>query len=281
MVRKQRTGVIAEKIGMSAIFTNDEKRIPVTLLKVKGCRVVAHKEKNGKQSLQLGFGEAKNLTKDVRGYFSKAGVLPCRILKEFVIDEAEKVPVGAEILASHFQIGNFVDVAGISIGKGFAGPMKRWNFSGLRATHGVSVSHRSHGSTGNRKSPAKVFKNKKMAGHMGCKRVSAQSLEIIEVNEEFGIICVKGAVPGFSGNYVFIKDAVKKPISDKHIFPAKYKEPESANFLDDFENKSEKSENLENNVFQNSDLKKSEDQNSDLKKSGDDSDLKDLSKNEK
>lgn len=209
-----RSGIIAEKIGMSAVFSDAGVRVPVTLLKVSGCGVIAHKNYgNGVFAMQVGQGaiKQKNVTKPMLGHFAKQGVEPTRKVSEFRVSEECLVPVGAEFLASHFAVGSFVDVAGTTVGKGFAGAMKRHNFSGLRATHGVSVSHRSHGSTGNRKSPAKVFKNKKMAGHMGCMRATVQNLKVVLVDDENGILFVKGCVPGCNGAFLFVRDAVKIP----------------------------------------------------------------------
>ena len=178
-----RSGIIAQKLGMTRIFTDAGEHVPVTVLKVEGCQVVATapQEKNGYTAVQLGVGRAKvkNVSKAERGHFAMAKVEPKMKLAEFRVAEDKLIPVGAEITADHFVVGQFVDVTGMTIGKGFAGPMKRWNFGGLRATHGVSVSHRSHGSTGGRQDPGKTFKNKKMAGHMGVEQVTTQNLRVV------------------------------------------------------------------------------------------------------
>src|SRR4029077_16711536 len=195
-----RTGLIAEKPGMSRVFTEDGNHVGVTVLRVANCQVVAQRtqEKDGYTALQLGVGAArgKNVTKPQRGHFAKAKVEPKARLAEFRVSEDALVDVGAEITAAHFLPGQHVDVTGTSIGKGFAGGMKRHNFSGLRASHGVSVSHRSLGSTGQRQDPGKTFKNKKMAGHLGAERVTTQSLEVVSADAEKGLLLVKGAVPG-------------------------------------------------------------------------------------
>src|SRR5690606_29044251 len=189
-----RSGVIAQKVGMTRIFTEDGQHLPVTVLKVDGCQVVAHRtaEKDGYTALQLGAGRAKvkNTPRAMRGHFAVATVEPKRKLAEFRVSEDNLIEVGAEITADHFVVGQYVDVTGTSIGKGFAGAMKRWNFGGLRASHGVSVSHRSHGSTGGRQDPGKVFKNKKMAGHLGAERVTTQNLQVVRTDPERGLIMV-------------------------------------------------------------------------------------------
>jgi len=211
-----RSGIIAKKLGMSRIFTDAGDHVPVTVLQVEGCQVVAHRtqEKNGYTALQLGVGKAKvkNVSKAERGRFAVAHVEPKMRLAEFRVEEDKLIPVGAEITADHFVPGQLVDVTGNTIGKGFAGAMKRWNFGGLRATHGVSVSHRSHGSTGNRQDPGKVFKNKKMAGHLGDERVTTQNIKVVKIDVERGLIMVRGAVPGSKGGWVLVRDAVKHPI---------------------------------------------------------------------
>ena len=190
-----RSGIIAQKLGMTRIFTDAGDHVPVTVLKVEGCQVVAHRtqEKNGYTALQLGIGRAKvkNVSKAERGRFAVAQVEPKLKLAEFRVAEDKLIPVGAEITADHFAVGQFVDVTGVTIGKGFAGPMKRWNFGGLRATHGVSVSHRSHGSTGGRQDPGKTWKNKKMAGHMGVDKVTTQNLRVVQTDVERGLILSK------------------------------------------------------------------------------------------
>lgn len=209
---KRRCGVIAEKVGMSSIFSDDGRRVPVTLLKMAGCRVVAQKPGASESEvvLQVGFGERKRHAKSVRGYFAKAGVAPLKKLKEFRVPSEGAIPVGAEIKPSFFKAGDVVDVTGVSVGKGFAGVMKKYGFRGLRASHGVSVSHRSHGSTGQRKDPGRVFKNLKMAGHMGARRVTVQNLEVVSVDEALGVVLVKGSIPGVEGSTVILRDAVKR-----------------------------------------------------------------------
>src|SRR5271163_2543983 len=219
-----RTGLLARKLGMTRIFTDDGNHVPVTVLAVDNCQVVAVRtpEKDGYCALQLGVGTAKvkNVSKAQRGHFAKAEVEPKARLAEFRVSADALVEVGTEISAAHFVPGQRVDVVGVSIGKGFAGAMKRHNFHGLRATHGVSVSHRSHGSTGQRQSPGKTFKNKKMAGHMGAERVTTQSLEIVVADAERGLLFVKGSVPGSEKGWVLVKDAVKRKAPDGLPFPA-------------------------------------------------------------
>ena len=218
-----RSGVIALKVGMSRVFTDDGEHIPVTVLQLDNCQVVAQCtiEKNGYNALQLGVGTAKvkKVTRAQRGHFSKAKVEPKKKLVEFRVSEGNLIAVGEEIVASHYFDGQYIDVTSRSIGKGFAGAMKRHNFGGLRASHGVSISHRSHGSTGQCQDPGKVFKGKKMAGHMGDRQVTTQNLQVVKTDVERGLILVKGAVPGSKGSWVTIKDAVKKPLSDKAILP--------------------------------------------------------------
>src|SRR5881392_3275425 len=195
-----RTGLIAQKLGMSRVFTTEGNHVAVTVLRVDNCQVVAQRteDKDGYTALQLGVGTAKvkNVTKPQRGHFAKAKVEPKARLAEFRVSEDALVPVGAEITAAHFVPGQYVDVTGTSIGKGFAGGMKRWNFGGLRATHGVSVSHRSIGSTGGRQDPGKTFKNKKMPGHMGVDRITTLNLRVVFTDAARGLIFIKGAVPG-------------------------------------------------------------------------------------
>lgn len=211
-----RTGVIAQKKGMTQMFGEDGAQIPVTVLKLESCQVVAQrtKERDGYTALQLGASAArvKNVTKPMRGHFSKAKVKPKSKLAEFLVSESNLIDVGAELNADHFLPGQKVNVSGTSIGKGFAGAMKRHNFRGLRATHGVSVSHRAHGSTGNSQDPGRVFKGKKMAGHMGTARVTAENLEVVKTDVKRGLILVKGAVPGSKGSWVCVTDAVKHPV---------------------------------------------------------------------
>lgn len=211
-----RSGLLAQKLGMMRVFTDAGEHVPVTVLKLDQCQVVAHRtdEANGYTALQLGAGarKVKNVTKAERGHFAKAQVEPKARVVEFRVTPDNLIEVGAELTADHFVPGQFIDVVGQSIGKGFAGAMKRWNFGGLRATHGVSISHRSHGSTGNRQDPGKVFKGKKMAGHMGDRRVTTQNLKVYSVDAERGLIFVKGAVPGAKGGWVMVSDAVKRPL---------------------------------------------------------------------
>ena len=222
-----RSGMIAQKVGMTRVFGEDGSHIPVTVLKVDNCQVVAKKtdKTDGYNAVQVGMGLAKvkRVSKQMRGHFAKAEVEPKQRLQEFRVSEEALIEPGAEILVNHFVVGQRVDVAGTSIGKGFAGAMKRHNFAGLRASHGVSVSHRSHGSTGNSQDPGKVWKGKKMAGHMGDARVTVQNLMVVSTDLEKGIILLKGAVPGAKGSYVLIKDAVKDDVPDEAPFPASIK----------------------------------------------------------
>jgi large subunit ribosomal protein L3 len=219
-----RSGLIAQKLGMSRIFEESGRNLPVTVLKIDNCQVIANRtvESDGYTAVQLGVGTAKvkNVSKPMRGHFAKAKVEPKRKLVEFRVSPDALVEVGAEITADHFVAGQHVDVTGTSIGKGFAGAMKRHNFGGLRASHGVSISHRSHGSTGQCQDPGKVFKGKKMAGHMGAERVTVQNLEIVSTDADRGLILVRGSVPGSKGGYVLIKDAVKRKMPDGLPFPA-------------------------------------------------------------
>jgi large subunit ribosomal protein L3 len=210
-----RSGLIAQKLGMTRVYTDAGEQIPVTVLKVDNLQVVAQRteEKNGYTAVQLGAGNAKvkNTSKALRGHFAVAKVEPKRTVAEFRVSADNLIDVGSELTADHFVEGQMVDITGTTIGKGFAGVMKRHNFGGLRATHGVSVSHRSHGSTGNRQDPGRVFKNKKMAGHMGQTRVTTQNLTVVRTDPDRGLIMIKGAVPGHKGGWVTVKDAVKKP----------------------------------------------------------------------
>ncbi len=219
-----RTGLIAQKIGMSRVFDDKGVHIPVTVLKVDACQVIGVRteEKDGYSALQLGVGTAKvkNTTKAMRGHFAKAKVEPKHRITEFRVTPDAVVDVGAELAADHFIVGQYVDVTSNSIGKGFAGAMKRHGFSGLRATHGVSISHRSHGSTGQCQDPGKVFKGKKMAGHMGASQVTKQNLEVVATDAERGVIMIKGAVPGSKGTYVSVRDALKKALPENLPFPA-------------------------------------------------------------
>jgi large subunit ribosomal protein L3 len=209
-----RTGLIARKLGMTRLFDESGTHVPVTVLSLEGCQVTAQrtKDKDGYVALQLGAGakKPKNTTKAERGHFAKALVEPKRQVAEFRVSEDNLIDVGAELAADHFVPGQKVDVSGVTVGKGFAGAMKRWNFGGMRATHGVSVSHRAHGSTGQRQDPGKVFKNKKMAGHMGSTNVTTLNLTVFRVDVERGLILIKGAVPGTEGTWVKIRDAVKR-----------------------------------------------------------------------
>jgi large subunit ribosomal protein L3 len=227
-----RSGVIAQKVGMTRVFTDGGEHVSVTVLCLANCQVVAHrtKEKDGYVAVQLGAGARKisNLGKAERGHFAAARVEPKRKLAEFRVAESELIPVGAEITADHFVAGQFVDVAGITIGKGFAGPMKRWNFAGLRASHGVSISHRSHGSTGGRQDPGKTFKNKKMAGHLGVERVTTLNLKVVQTDVERGLLLVEGAVPGSKGGWITVRDAVKKPPPKDAPSPGKFRLAEQA-----------------------------------------------------
>ncbi len=219
-----RSGVIAKKLGMTRLFTEEGKQVPVTVLQMDNVQVVAQKtsEKDGYSAVQLGAGaaKAKNVSKPMRGHYAAAKVEPKRKLTEFRVAPENMIDVGEELTADHYFAGQFVDVAGTSIGKGFQGAMKRHNFGGLRASHGVSVSHRSHGSTGQCQDPGKVFKGKKMAGHMGAARVTTQNLQVVKTDADRGLIMIKGAVPGSKGGWVTIKDAVKKPTPDNVILPA-------------------------------------------------------------
>lgn len=223
-----RSGVIAKKVGMTRVFTDAGEHVPVTVLHLDKCQVVAHRtlEKNGYTALQLGVGTAKvkNVSKAERGRFAIAQVEPKRKLAEFRVEPQDVIPVGAEITADHFVPGQFVDVTGTSTGKGFAGGMKRWNFSGLRATHGVSVSHRSIGSTGGRQDPGKTFKNKKMPGHLGVERVTTQNLRVVQTDAVRGLILVEGAVPGVAGGWIFVRDAVKRALPKDAPRPGAYRE---------------------------------------------------------
>ena len=222
-----RTGVVAKKVGMTRVFSDSGEHIPVTVLQLQQCQVIAHrsKDKNGYVALQLGSGPRRtnNMSKADRGYFAKANVEPRRKLAEFRVSEDALIPVGAEITADHFVAGQFVDVTGTSIGKGFAGGIKRWNFGGLRATHGVSVSHRSIGSTGGRQDPGKTFKNKKMPGHMGVDRITTLNLRVVQTDVARGLILVEGAVPGSKGGWIAVRDAVKKPLPKEAPKPGKFR----------------------------------------------------------
>ncbi len=209
-----RTGLILEKLGMSSLFTEKGERIQVTLLKMQDCQVMTHRtiEKNGYEALVLAYGAVKlnKVSKPMKKVFENANIPAKKILKEFRVSSENMIEVGKEMNVDHFDIGQYVDATATSIGKGFAGVMKRHNFRGLEATHGVSITHRSHGSTGGRQDPGRVFKNKKMAGHMGCEKVTMQNIQVIDVQSDKRILIVKGSVPGAKGSVVFLKDAVKK-----------------------------------------------------------------------
>ncbi len=224
-----RSGVIAQKMGMTRIFTEGGEHIPVTVLKIDSCKVIAHrtKEKNGYTALQLGAGLAKvkNVSRAERGHFAVAKVEPSSTMAEFRVSPENLIEVGAEITADHFIAGQLVDVTGTSIGRGFAGSMKRHNFGGLRASHGVSITHRSHGSTGQRQDPGKVFKGKKMAGHMGDVRTTTQNLQVVQTDVGRGLVMVRGAVPGAKGGWVLLRDAVKAGVPDGAPKPGAFRAP--------------------------------------------------------
>jgi large subunit ribosomal protein L3 len=219
--------VIAQKVGMSRIFTDAGEHVPVTVLRLASCQVVGHRtmDKNGYVALRLGAGsrKPKALSKAERNNFAAAKVEPKRKVFEFRVDEAALIPVGAEITADHFIVGQFVDVTGTSIGKGYAGGMKRWNFGGLRASHGVSVSHRSIGSTGGRQDPGRTFRNKKMPGQLGAERVTTLNLKVMQTDVARGLILVEGAVPGARGGWIRVRDAVKKPLPKEVPHPGKFR----------------------------------------------------------
>ncbi len=222
-----RSGVIAQKMGMTRIFTDAGENVPVTVLRLENCQVVAHRtqEKNGYTALQLGVGrpKVKNVSRAERGHFAVAKVEPKRKLAEFRVSPDNMIDVGAEITADHFIAGQYVDVCGTSIGKGYAGAMKRHGFGGLRASHGVSISHRAHGSTGQCQDPGKVFKGKKMAGQMGNKGVTTQNLRVVKTDVDRGLIMVRGAVPGAKGGWVLLRDAVKKRLPDEAPLPGAFR----------------------------------------------------------
>jgi large subunit ribosomal protein L3 len=228
-----RTGVIAKKLGMTRLFKDDGRHVPVTVLALEGNQVVARREtdRDGYIAVQLGAGvaKAKNVAKPQRGHFAKAEVEPKALVAEFRVTEDALLDVGAEIAADHFIAGQLVDVTGHTQGKGFAGAMKRWGFGGMRATHGVSISHRAHGSTGNRQDPGKVFKNKKMAGHMGDRQRTQQNLEIVGTDVERGLLFVKGSVPGSKGTWLMVSDAVKVPRPADVPYPASLKKAANSN----------------------------------------------------
>src|SRR5215472_2352233 len=221
---KQRTGLLARKLGMTRIFQDDGTHVPVTVLHLDGLQVVAQRtaETDGYTAVQLGWGRAKvkNVSQPNRGHFAKSKVEPKARLAEFRVEADALLEPGATLSAEHFTVGQFVDVCGTTKGKSFAGAMKRWNFSGLEASHGVSISHRSHGSTGNRQDPGKTFKNKKMAGHLGVERITTLNLEVAAVDAERGLLMIKGAVPGAKGGYVMVRDAVKRARPAEVPYPA-------------------------------------------------------------
>ncbi|MFN4010773.1 50S ribosomal protein L3 [Pannonibacter sp.] len=227
-----RSGVIAQKVGMTRIYNDAGEHVPVTVLRLEKCQVVAHRteEKNGYTALQLGAGAAKvkNTPKAMRGHFAVAKVEPKRTIAEFRVSQDNLIDVGAEITADHYIAGQFVDVTGTSIGKGFAGVMKRHNFGGGRASHGNSVSHRAHGSTGQRQDPGKVFKGKKMAGHMGDARVTTQNLKVVRTDVERGLIMIEGAVPGSKGGWILVRDAVKKALPEGVPVPGAFRAVDAA-----------------------------------------------------
>ena len=226
-----RSGVIAKKLGMTRLFLEDGKQVPVTVLQLDALQVVAQRtaDKDGYTAVQLGAGtaKAKNTTAAQRGHFAKSNVAPKRKVAEFRVSPENLIDVGAEITADHYLAGQFVDIAGTSIGKGFAGAMKRHNFGGLRASHGVSISHRSHGSTGQRQDPGKVFKGKKMAGHLGTELVTTQNVMVVRTDVERGLILVRGSVPGSKGGYVTIRDAAKSALPKDAPKPAAVRKPEA------------------------------------------------------
>ena len=219
-----RTGLLAKKLGMTRLFRDDGTHVPVTVLHLDQVQVVAARtvEKDGYTAVQLGWGRAKvkNVSKPNRGHYARAKVEPKLRLAEFRVAPEATLEPGVTLSAAHFAVGQMVDVCGTSKGKSFAGVMKRWNFSGLEASHGVSISHRSHGSTGNRQDPGRTFKNKKMAGHLGDERVTTLNLEVAGIDAERGLILIKGAVPGAKGGYVFVRDAIKRPRPADVPFPA-------------------------------------------------------------
>ena len=223
-----RTGIITKKIGMTRLYMTDGTHVPVTVLSLKDCQVVANqtKDRNGYNSVTLGSEEAKlkNTNKAQREAYSKIKVTPKKKQKEFRVSESNMITIGAEITANHFVVGQYVDATGITIGKGFAGAMKRHNFRGLRASHGVSVSHRSHGSTGNSQDPGRVFKGKKMAGHMGDRQRTVQNLQVVAADEDRGLIFIKGGLPGSKGSWISLKDAVKKAVPNDVPYPAGLKD---------------------------------------------------------
>jgi len=226
-----RSGVIAQKVGMTRIYNDAGEHVPVTVLRLENCQVVAHRtdEKNGYTALQLGAGtrKVKNTPKALRGHFAVAKVEPKLTVAEFRVSAENLIDVGAELTADHYVEGQFVDVTGTSIGKGFAGAMKRHNFGGGRASHGNSISHRSHGSTGQCQDPGRVFKGKKMAGHMGDARVTTQNLKVVRTDVERGLIMVEGSVPGAKGGWILVRDAIKKALPENVPVPGAFKATEA------------------------------------------------------
>ena len=219
-----RSGLIVKKVGMTRLYLEDGTHVPVTVLSLKDCQVIANQsmEKNGYNSITLATGEAKpkNTNKSQREAFAKVKVSPKQKQMEFRVSEENMVPIGSELGANHFVVGQYVDATGITIGKGFAGAMKRHNFGGLRASHGVSISHRSHGSTGNSQDPGRVFKGKKMAGQMGNRQRTIQNLQVVAADEERGLIFIKGGLPGSKGSWISLKDAIKKALPSEAPYPA-------------------------------------------------------------
>jgi large subunit ribosomal protein L3 len=220
----KRSGLIGQKLGMTRVFLEDGSHVPVTVLHIDECQVVDQRtqERDGYTALQLGVGKAKvkRVGKAMRGHYAKAEIEPKKRLAEFRVSEDAMIDIGAQLSPEHFAKGSYVDVAGTSIGKGFAGAMKRWGFKGLRASHGVSISHRSHGSTGQCQDPGKVFKGKKMAGHMGAGRVTMQNLEVVGADVDEGLLLIRGSVPGPKSGWVLIQDAVKKAMHEDTPKPA-------------------------------------------------------------
>ena len=267
-----RTGLIARKEGMTRIFDEDGRHIGVTVLKVDNCQVVAQRteEKDGYTAVQLGAGNAKvkRTSKANRGHFAKSKVEPKKKMAEFRVSNENLPPVGAELSAAHFVVGQYVDVCGTSIGKGFAGAMKRHNFGGMRASHGVSISHRAHGSTGQCQDPGKVFKGKKMAGQMGNERVTTQNLQVVAIDEEENLILVKGAVPGAKSGWIYVTDAVKKAAPKDAPLPAAIIEPKAKPEKED-KAVSEKNDAEEQNVeHKNTEGKPEVDKKDDAKDDG-------------
>jgi len=244
-----RSGLIAKKIGMTRLYMEDGTHVPVTVLSLKDCQVISNQsiEKNGYNSITLATGEAKpkNTNKSQREAFAKIKVTPKQKQVEFRVSKDNMVPVGSELSASHFVVGQYVDATGITIGKGFAGAMKRHNFAGLRASHGVSISHRSHGSTGNSQDPGRVFKGKKMAGQMGNRQRTIQNLQVVAADEDRGLIFIKGGLPGSKGSWIRLKDAVKKALPSNAPFPAGIKGVNNLNEVEDKPSDTLKEDKLE------------------------------------